>query len=145
MFSLDGRRLYSTGFDMSGRLWETFPWTEAEYPVSRIEPLRERMALYARTYWEERLRAKAFVPPEMPRPASTSINPYDWPKRDPATSPDLIHLTPYYTAGLNTLCFPLARGIGMTTTSPPRGRTAKPRSRWGGRQVRRARRRAPAG
>lgn len=101
-FSPDGRRLVTDWWDTKVRQWETFPWTEAEYPGSPAQPLRERMRLYADRYWRDRL--------EIEREAANTNEtlvadiPFDRsrvPARDPHATPNLVDLTAHYTSTLN--------------------------------------------
>ncbi|MBI3417029.1 MAG: hypothetical protein HY043_17190 [Verrucomicrobia bacterium] len=112
VFSPDGRRIFTVSMDFTGRLWETFPWRARDYPGSVDLSLTNRIKLYARNYWRERLGAER-APSVLNEQADDSsgdrlqpVNPFDWPPRDPATPAELIDLTPHYTAGLDTTHIP---------------------------------------
>ncbi len=123
-FSPDGRRLVTDWWDSKVRLWEAFPWTEAEYPGSANQPLRERMRLYADQYWRERLAAEREA--DDTNATLTVELPFDrskLPVRDPATPPHLIDLTAHYTGVLNECSYldPAADFMGIDLRNAPNG------------------------
>lgn len=123
-FSPDGRRLVTDWWDSKVRLWEAFPWTEAEYPGSANQPLRERMRLYADQYWRERLAAEREA--DDTNATLTVELPFDrskLPVRDPATPPNLIDLTAHYTGVLNECSYldPAADFMGIDLRNAPNG------------------------
>lgn len=98
-FSPDGRRLVSSSWDYTARQWETFPWDEKDYPGASTAPLAERLQLYARQYWKERLsiEQRAVAPsdpeePELPLPFERSA----WPPRAPEATQNLVDLTDHF-------------------------------------------------
>jgi WD40 repeat protein len=101
-FSPDGRRLVSDWWFGEFRQWEAFPWRDADYADAPDDALRDRLRLFARQYWQERLEAET-------RMASTNSTlfvdlPYDrsrFPPRDPAAPGKLIDLTAHYTGVLD--------------------------------------------
>jgi hypothetical protein len=101
-FSPDGRRLVSDWWFAELRQWEAFPWRVADYPGAPGDALRDRLRLFARQYWQERLEAET-------RMAITNSTlfvdlPYDrsrFPPRDPAAPGKLIDLTAHYTGVLD--------------------------------------------
>ncbi len=100
-----GRRILTSSADKTTRQWETFPWREAEYPGSPNQPLRERIAAYAQTYWRDRLRAELAA---ARKPAPPPVQPYihwdraRWPQRDGRVGPNQINLLDFYTTPLET-------------------------------------------
>jgi hypothetical protein len=107
MFGSDGRRFFTCSADRTARLWETFPWREAEYPGPVSLPLAERVERYAREYWRLRMAAQDRAASqsvtnaiEPPRPPDRSR----WPRRDSKATPAQIDLTEHYT-GLLTRIF----------------------------------------
>ena len=101
-FSPDGRRLGSDWWQYELRLWEAFPWRVADYPEVPGDRLRDRIRLYARQYWQERLDAER-------RMADTNSTvfvdlPLDrskLPPRAPSAPERLINLTEHYTGVLD--------------------------------------------
>ncbi len=106
--SPDGGTLVSCGTDRTVRLRETFPWRNADYPGPADSPLAERVAAFARQYWQDRLLQEGNDP--VPLPAAAPVPgdyPRDeWPARDPTTPAACLDLTPYYNAWLNTVAHP---------------------------------------
>ncbi|MBE0544230.1 MAG: protein kinase [Verrucomicrobia bacterium] len=123
-FSPDGRRIVTDWWDSKLRQWEAFPWTEAEYPGSAAQPLRERMRLYADQYWRERLAAEREA--DDTNATLTVELPFDrsmLPVRDPATPPHLIDLTAHYTGVLNECSYldPVSDYMGIDLRNAPNG------------------------
>ena len=123
-FSPDGRRLVTDWWDTKVRQWESFPWTDKEYPGSPAQALRERIRLYADQYWKERLAAE--------REAGDTNDtimvdvPFDrsqLPARDSAAPPSLIDLTAHYTGTLNESSYldPNGDYAGIDLRNAPKG------------------------
>ena len=108
----DGRRIFTVSMDFTGRLWEAFPWHERDYPGPAGPLSNERIKLYARNYWRERLAAERSPSNQRDQSEDQSsgpaqpVNPFDWPARDRATPPELIDLTPHYNGALDTTHVP---------------------------------------
>lgn len=123
-FSPDGRRLVTDWWDSKVRQWETFPWTEAEYPGFASQPLRERMRHYADQYWSERLAAERAAGDTN---GTLQVNlPFDrtqLPARDPTASPSLVDLTAQYTGTLDESSYLDAMGeyMGINLRNVPKG------------------------
>jgi WD40 repeat protein len=123
-FSPDGRRLVTDWWDTKVRQWEAFPWTETEYSGPPIQPLRERMRLYADQYWRERLEAERQAADT--NDTLTVELPFDrsqLPARDPAAPPNLVDLTAHYTGTLNESSYldPVGDYMGINLTNLPKG------------------------
>jgi hypothetical protein len=121
-FSADGRRVLASHWIGKLRQWEAFPWREVEYPEvdapevggqsdraaaqrigGTLSKEQERLALrirrYADRYWQERLAAeRAGAQAGPPRVVNLPLDRSLIDARDPATPPELIDLTDYYTS-----------------------------------------------
>lgn len=106
----DGRRLLTTSMDQTARQWETFPWGEADYPGPRTVPFPDRVKLYAKNYWHERLASESSASNRGLPVISDGISFGDgafWPKRDPQATSNLIDLTEHYNGVLDSLIHPV--------------------------------------
>ncbi|MEW6235875.1 MAG: protein kinase [Candidatus Omnitrophota bacterium] len=54
-FSPDGKRIIVEYDSGAPKVWNAFPWREEDYPADSIAPFEERVELYKREYWRERL------------------------------------------------------------------------------------------
>lgn len=123
-FSPDGHRLFTDWWDSKVRQWEAFPWTEAEYPGSSAQPLRERVRLYADRYWKERLEAEQ----QAADTKDTIYNevPFDRtqiPVRDAGAPRILSDLTSHYTSTLDESSYldPNGEYMGIDLRNAPKG------------------------
>ncbi len=123
-FSADGRRLVTDWWDAKVRQWESFPWSDAEYPGGATQPVRERMRRYADAYWRDRLEAErqalntsSMITVDVPFDRSVL------PPRDPAAPSNLLDLTAYYTGPLdeNGCLDKMGEFTGIDLGHAPRG------------------------
>jgi WD40 repeat protein len=108
LFSPDGRRIATSDWSGTVRVWETFPWREDEYPGNPRQPLARRAALFGEDYWRRRMTVDAWTSNASNgrRPARQRIDRSEFPSRATNASPNLLDLTEHYNALLNVSWIP---------------------------------------
>jgi hypothetical protein len=113
LFDSTGRNLVTSSMDETVRLWESFPWKDADYQDPPGAPFAERVRLYAREYWRKQV-ARSNAAAESASVAASTHLPLGipewererWLQRDPALGPEQINLDKSYTGVLDAILFP---------------------------------------
>jgi hypothetical protein len=56
-FSPDGRSIATGSSQGKVVIFNAFPWKESEYPGEKSMPFEERVEMYKRAYWKDRIAA----------------------------------------------------------------------------------------
>jgi hypothetical protein len=102
----DGHRLLVTMGSQRAVQLEAFPWRDRDYEGEAGRTLGDRLTAFSRRYWSQRLALEATATNRLGTPVITrEVDRYFIPARSPVANPNLIDLTPHYTACLEAATY----------------------------------------